>query len=109
MAFDQRHHDRVPITTPVSYEVLNRAGVRQGYGTVTNLSVRGWKINGNVPLQAGEVCSMEVRLPPKEWVSILVGVVRWSRGEEAGIETLVINDEAAKPLHEYIQARVKAL
>lgn len=108
MAVDQRHDDRVPIITPVSYEVLDRAGFRKGYGTVTNLSVRGWKINGNVPLHAGEACSIEVRLPPRKWVSILVGVVRWTQGDEAGIETLMMNDEATKQLNEYIKERVKA-
>lgn len=108
MAIDHRHHDRVPIITPVSY-VLDRAGCRNGHGTATNLSVRGLKITGNVLLHAGEVCSMEVRLPSRKWVSILVGVVRWTRGEEAGIEALVMNDEATKQLNEYIQQRVRVL
>lgn len=109
MVFDHRHHHRVPIVTPVSYEVLDRAGFRKGYGTVTNLSVRGWKINGNVPLHAGEACSMEVRLPSSKWVTILVGIVRWTRGEEAGIEALVMNDESTEQLYKYIQEHVKAL
>lgn len=109
MAVDQRHHDRFPIVTPVSYEVLNRAGIRKGYGVVTNLSVRGWKINGDVPLHAGEACSMEVRLSSSKWVSILVGIVRWTRGEESGIETLVMNDESMKQLNEYIKRRIEVL
>ena len=109
MAFDQRHHDRFPIFAPVSYEVLDRAGFRKGYGTVTNLSVHGWKISGNMGLHAGEVCSMEIRLASKKWALISTGIVRWTRGEvsgafgEAGIETLVMTDTATRQLNEYIQ------
>ena len=115
MAFNQRHHDRFPIFAPVSYEVLDRAGFRKGYGTVTNLSVRGWKISGNIPLHAGEVCSMEIRLALRKWASISTGIVRWTRGEvsgafgEAGIETLVMNDESQKQLNAYILERIKML
>lgn len=107
--FDQRHHNRVPIFTPVSYEVLDRAGFRKGYGTVTNLSSHGWKISGDVPLHVGEVCSMEVRLPSKKWVSVTAGVVRWTRGEESGIETLVMNGESQRQLNKYVEERIKTL
>ena len=109
MAFAHRHHYRFPQFSPVRYEVLDRAGFRNGYGTVTNLSSRGWKISGNLTLQVGDVCSMKVRLSARKWVSILVGVVRWTRGEECGIETLVMNDESTEQLNEYIQERVNAL
>ncbi|MGC4096520.1 MAG: PilZ domain-containing protein [Nitrospira sp.] len=109
MAFAHRHHYRFPLFSPVRYEVLDRAGFRNGYGTVTNLSSRGWKIYGNLSLQAGDVCSMKVRLSARKWVSILVGVVRWTRGEECGIETLVMNDESTEQLNQYIQERVNAL
>ena len=36
-------------------------------------------------------------------------VVRWVRGEEAGIETLVMNEESEARLNTYILERVKAL
>ncbi|MDH4078999.1 MAG: PilZ domain-containing protein [Nitrospira sp.] len=105
MPFVLRHHSRFPIFTPVRYEVR----LRDGYGTVTNLSPRGWRIHGNVPMQPGDVCSMKVRLDARNWVAISAGIVRWVRGDECGIETLVMNDESEEQLRDYIQERIKAL
>lgn len=105
MPFTLRHHSRFPIFTPVRYEVR----LRDGYGTVTNFSPRGWRIHGNVPMQLGAVCSMKVRLDASNWVAISAGIVRWVRGGECGIETLVMNDESEEHLRDYIQERIKAL
>lgn len=87
MPFTLRHHSRFPIFSPVRYEVR----LRDGSGTVTNLSARGWRIHGNVPMQLGDVCSMKVRLDARNWVTISAGIVRWVREEDYGIETLVMN------------------
>jgi hypothetical protein len=104
MTIGQRHYYRIPIFGPVRYEVQKR----KGYGTVTNLSCRGWKIYGNMPLRAGDVCSLKVRLAATLWVSVLVGIVRWAQGEESGIETMVMNDESTERLNRYIAERMKA-
>jgi hypothetical protein len=52
---------------------------------------------------------MKVRLMVGNWVSVSAGIVRWVRGEECGIETLVMNDESQAQLNDYIQGRIKAL
>ncbi|MGC4096530.1 MAG: hypothetical protein QM706_05385 [Nitrospira sp.] len=110
MAFAHRHHYRFPLFSPVRYEVLDRAGFRNGYGTVTNLSSRGWKIYGNLSLQAGDVCSMKVvRLLARKWNLYTRGGCAMDQGEECGIETLVMNDESTEQLNQYIQERVNAL
>lgn len=83
--------------------------IRDGSGTVRNLSSRGWRIHGNVPMQLGDVCSMKVRLDERNWVGISAGIVQWVRGEEYGIETLVMNDKSETQLRDYIQERIKAL
>lgn len=105
MSFAQRHHYRFPVFGPVKYE----SGNREGYGSVTNVSSIGWRLSGSLPVVVGDVCSLKVRLPTKQWVSIDVGQVRWVCGEEFGIQTLVMNDTSQARLSEYIQDRIKAL
>ncbi len=109
MAFVLRHHDRYPIFGSIRYEVLLREEFRAGYGTVTNVSNRGWRVYGNVPVAVGDVCSLKVRLKTRQWVSVTAGIVRWVQGEECGIETVVMNDESTKQLDEFLEERVKAL
>lgn len=52
---------------------------------------------------------MKIRLTARNWVAISAGIVRWVRGEEYGIETLVMTDESQEQLSDYIQERIKAL
>lgn len=105
MSFALRHHYRFPVFSPVRYEVE----LRNGYGTVTNLSHAGWRLHGNLPVNIGDVCSLKVRLEKMKWVYVSAGIVRWVYAEECGIETVVMDDEAQKQLNNYIQERVRAL
>jgi hypothetical protein len=104
-SFALRHHYRFPVFGPVHYEHANR----EGYGTVMNVSSVGWRVSGSLSLAPGDVCTLIVKLPTKTWISVAAGKVRWVRGEEAGIETLVINEESEARLNAYIFERVKAL
>lgn len=85
------------------------SATREGYGTVMNVSSLGWQVSGSLLLAPGDVRSLKVRLTVREWVSMAAGKVRWVRGEDAGIETLVINEESEARLNAYILDRVKAL
>lgn len=105
MSFADRLHYRFPVFNPVRYENANR----DGHGTVTNLSARGWRVHGNLPLQIGDLCTMKVRLAAGQWVAVVAGKVRWVRGEEYGIETLVMDDESQNRLNNYIRERIKTL
>ena len=40
------------------------------------------------------MCSLTVTLPPHQPMYVVAGIVRWVRGEEYGVETLVIDDES---------------
>ncbi|MDR4470191.1 MAG: PilZ domain-containing protein [Nitrospira sp.] len=102
--FALRHHYRFPVFGQVKYESQNR----EGSGSVTNVSAVGWRISGTLPVQVGAVCSLSVRLPTMQ-VCIAAGKVRWVRGDECGIETLVMSEETEARLNQYILARVKAL
>ena len=59
------------------------------------------------PVQCGEVLSLAVNLPHHQEIFLYHAVVRWSRGEEFGIETI----EAPKPtnarLTHYVRRLVK--
>lgn len=105
MPFVLRPDRRFPVYRHVTYE----AGGHEGCGTVWNLSPTGWRLSGTLPLQCGDVCSFKVRLTSRTRVSVSAGIVRWVRGEEYGIETLVMNDESQTLLNDYIQKRVRAL
>ncbi|MGC4095694.1 MAG: PilZ domain-containing protein [Nitrospira sp.] len=103
--FALRHHYRFPVFGPMQYKHGNRGG----YGTVTNVSSIGWRVSGSLMLEPGDVCALIIKLPGKTWISVAAGKVRWVRGEEAGIETLVMNEESEARLNAYILERIKTL
>jgi PilZ domain len=103
--FALRHGYRFPVFGSVQYESSNR----EGYGTVMNVSSFGWRVSGSLPLAPGDVCSLRVKLSTKTSISVAAGKVRWVHGEEAGIETLVIDETSEAQLNTYILERVKAL
>ena len=105
MPYVFRPHRRFPIFSPVRYQIQHR----EGYGTITNLSRNGWRLHGNLPARQGDVCSLKVRLAARKWISVAAGKVRWVRGDQCGIETLVMNTESEKALNAYLQERIKAL
>lgn len=104
MPFIIRPHRRVPVCCPVTYEHR----LRDGRGTIFNLSVRGWRLCGDLSLQPGDVCSLRVVLPTRQHITVAAGRVRWVQGHDCGIETLVMTDEAAATVNRYIQAHINA-
>lgn len=103
--FAFRHHYRFPVFGPVHYEHANR----EGYGTVINVSLIGWRVSGSLMLAPGDVCTLIIKLFTKTWISVAAGKVRWVRGEEAGIEKLVMTQESEARLNAYILERIKTL
>ena len=104
MSFIIRPYRRFPVVCPVAYEHW----FQEGQGTVWNVSSTGWRMSGNVPLQCGDVCSFRVILPHYA-VSVAAGIVRWVRGQDYGIETLVMDGTAQARLGKYLQGRMKEL
>ena len=105
MPFVIRPYHRVPVVCPVIYEHW----FCEGEGVVWNLSPMGWRLSGSLPLQRGDVCSLNVILPTNKRVSVAAGIVRWVRGEEFGLETLVMDRKAEARLGTYIHERMKEL
>jgi hypothetical protein len=103
MPFTIRPHPRVPVCCPATYQT----GLFEGYGTVWNVSLTGWRFSGDLPLRLGEVCSLTVNLSIDQTIYVAAGIVRWMRGEEYGVETLVIDDESREDLDEYLSQQLE--
>jgi hypothetical protein len=84
-----------------------QTGVSEGHGAVWNLSFTGWRFSGNLPLRIGQVCSLTVNLSIDQPVYVAAGIVHWVRGEEYGVETLVIDDESRHDMKQYVSWRVQ--
>ena len=94
MPFLVRPSRRFPVCCSVTYQ----CGLFEGHGTVGNLSLTGWRFSGKLPLRIGELCSLTVNLPTQETLYVAAGIVRWARGEEYGVETLVMDDESREDM-----------
>jgi len=105
MPFVIRPYRRLPMMTSVTYEHM----FEDGEGIVWNLSPTGLRLSGTLPLAIGNVCSLRVKLAKNTHVSILAGVVRWIRGGELGIETLLMEKKSKSRLDAYIRDRMSML
>jgi hypothetical protein len=103
MPFLIRRSRRFPVCCPVTYQ----CGPFEGHGTVWDLPLTGWRVSGNLPLRIGEVCSLTVNLPIHPRLYVTAGIVRWVRGEEYGVQTLVIDDESREGMEQYIWQRLQ--
>ena len=101
MPFTIRPHRRLSVHCAVTYNV----GSFRGQGTIWNLSLYGWKLSGDVPLQVGETCSLTVNLPFEESIVVAAAIVRWVRGREFGLETVAIE----KQTHSRVEHVIKRL
>jgi hypothetical protein len=100
MPFSIRPHNRFPMQCSVSYN----AGLFQGHGTVWNLSLNGWKLSGDVPLRVGQTSSLTVNLSNQPSIVVAAAIVRWVRGQEYGLETLMVEKQTQSRV-EYVIKR----
>jgi PilZ domain len=103
MAFLICSSRRFPVCCPVTCH----CGDFEGHGTAWNLSLTGWRISDNLPLRIGEVFSLTVNVPSEPPIYVAAAIVRWMRGEEYGVETLVMDDESREDMEQYICQRVE--
>ncbi len=103
MSFSIRTYHRFPVQCTVTYS----SGPFHGDGTVWNLSSTGWRISGDLPMRSGESFSLTVILPNEQHIEVPEAVVRWSRGQEFGIETVIASKHAQARLGHYIQRLIK--
>ena len=103
MPFSIRPFRRFPVSCPVTYH----AGLFEGYGTVWNLSLNGWRISGDLPLRVGETCSFTIHLPNQQSIYVAAAIVRWVRGQEAGLESLLVEKQTHDRLTHYVKRLVQ--
>ena len=87
--------------------VTYHTGPVQGQGTVWNLSLNGWKLSGDLPLRVGQTCSLTVNLLNQESIFVTAVIVRWVRGQEYGLETLVVEEQTHSRLERLIKRLVQ--
>jgi hypothetical protein len=102
MSFSIRPHRRFPICCPVAYH----AGLSEGHGTVWNLSLNGWRMSGDLPLRVGQSVPLTVILSNQQSMFVAAAIVRWKRGEDYGLETLVTDQRTLDQLEHYITGLV---
>jgi hypothetical protein len=103
MSFVLRAFRRFPVQCAVTYH----AGPFHGQGTVWNLSCTGWRLSGDLPMRPGEALSLTVTLPNEQRIVVPDAVVRWSRGQEFGIETVETPKHTQARLIHYVRRLVK--
>ena len=99
MSFFIRPPRRFPVCCPVTYHHTDF----EGQGTVWNVSLTGWRFSGNLPLRIKEVCSLTVNLPSEPPIYVAAAIVRWVRGEEYGVQTLVADSSALTWVARYVR------
>jgi hypothetical protein len=65
MPFSIRPLRCLPVSSPVSYH----AGLFEGRGTVWNLSLKGWRLSGDLPLRVGETYCFTIHLPHQQSIT----------------------------------------
>jgi hypothetical protein len=103
MPFTLRPYRRFPVHCAVTYN----AGPFQGQGTIWNLSYTGWRLFGDLPMRPGETLSLTVTLPNEQCIEMSEAVVRWSRGQEFAVETLVAEPHTHARLQHYVERLVQ--
>ena len=101
--FIVRPDRRFPVSCPVTYH----AGLHQGHGTIWNVSLNGWRLSGDVPLRIGQTIPLTVTLPNEYSLFIPASIVRWNRGQEYGLETLVMGRLTQNRLEQYVKRLVE--
>ena len=100
-----RSHSRVPISCFLHY--LGEGLV--GTGTVRDLSVKGWRIDGDKPVTVGMKLALRVFLPdqPKA-IDIEGATVQWANDRQFGLEVVHMNASAQARIVDFVDAMLKA-
>ena len=102
MPFSIRLFRRFPVQCVVSYST----GLFRGIGTVWNLSRSGRRLSADLPMRPGESLSLTVTLPNDQRIDVSDAVVRWSRGQEFGVERVETPKHTADWLIHYVRRLV---
>ena len=77
----------------------------QGTGTVWNLSVSGWRVDGTCEVKTGMVFTLLVMLPEYHKTIIIErAIVRWTRGLEFGLQIGAIHHTDTGRLKQFVSS-----
>jgi hypothetical protein len=100
-----RSHSRVPVSCFLYY--LGEGLV--GTGKVCDLSVKGWRIEGDKPVTVGMKLTLRVFLPDQPKAIDVEGVtVKWVKDRCFGLETLKLRDAAEARIHAFVERVLKS-
>ena len=101
--FHIREYHRFPVNCLMYFST----GDVYGPGTVWNVSLGGWRVDREVPLERGTMLKVYVMLPDcEETIVVDQAMVSWSRGHEFGLSIRHIQPHDAAYLRAFITARV---
>ena len=69
--------------------------------------MNGWRLSGDVPLRVMQTCPLTVNLPNQQSIIVAAAIVRWVRGQEYGVETLVVEKQTQSRLEHLIKRLVR--
>ena len=99
--FTPRSHSRIPISCFLYY--LGDGIV--GTGKVCDISVKGWRIEGDKPVTVGMRLTLRVFLPDEPKAIDVEGArVQWVRGCAFGLENLKLTAPAAIRIKRFIDS-----
>jgi hypothetical protein len=102
--FKPRSHSRIPISCFLYY--LGEGVV--GTGKVCDLSVKGWRIEGDKPVSVGMRLTLRVFLPDEPKAIDIEGVmVQWTKDGAFGLENVKINTDAEARITKFIESMLK--
>ena len=100
-----RSQSRVPVSCFLYY--LGEGLV--GTGTVRDLSVKGWRIDGDKRVTVGMKLTLRVFLPDQPKPIDIEGVmVQWVNGREFGLEVVHMSADAQARIVEFVDTMLKA-
>lgn len=100
-----RSHSRVPVSCFLYY--LGEGLV--GTGKVCDLSVKGWRIDGDKPVTVGMKLTLRVFLPDQPKAIDVDGVtVKWVKDRVFGLETVKMTATAESRIHRFVESVLKS-
>ncbi len=102
--FKLRSHSRVPVSCFLYY--LGEGVV--GTGKVCDLSMKGWRIEGDKPVAVGMRLTLRVFLPDEPKAIDIEGVtVQWVKDGAFGLENMGINAVAEARIRKFVDSMLK--
>ncbi len=102
---EKRSDSRIAVSCPVSFSGEDLAGD----GKMVNLSMGGWRatvISSTKGIKPGTQLTLLISLPDNpSLLKIDIGVVRWSFGNEFGVEFLDLGTDEAERLNQFISSQ----